>query len=137
MVLTDDEATNTFVQIYNFVKPAPKMKTWADYRKNIIEGLISTLLNQRLSELTQKEDPPFLFANTSYSQFLRGYNSFNSFAVLSQGSLEDAIDALIEETNRARQFGFLQTELDRAKATLMNNTDKAFKEKDKSTLLGI
>ena len=52
MVVTDDEATNTFLQIYNFVKPAPKMKTWGDYRKNMIEGLVSSLINQRLSELT-------------------------------------------------------------------------------------
>mgnify|MGYP001563381630 CR=1 FL=1 len=132
MVLTDDEQTNTFVQIYNFVKPADKMKTWADYRKNIIEGLVSSLINQRLSELTQKENPPFLFANTGYGQFLRGYSSFNSFAVLSKGTLTEAIDALIEETSRARQFGFLQSELDRAKASMLNNADKAVKEKDKS-----
>ena len=132
MVVTDEEATNTFVQIYNFVKPIEKIKTWGDYRKNIVENLVSTLINQRLSELTQKENPPFLFANTGFNQFIRGYSSFNSFAVLSKGTVVEAIDALIEETNRARQFGFLQTELDRAKASLMNGTEKAYKEKDKS-----
>jgi zinc protease len=132
MVLTDDEATNTFIQIYNFVKPSPTMKTWGDYRKNMIEGLVSSLINQRLSELTQKENPPFLFANTGYGQFLRGYSSFNSFAVLSKGTVNDAVDALIEETNRARQFGFLQAELDRAKSSMLNGADKALKEKDKS-----
>ena len=132
MVLTDDEATNTYVQIYNFVKPAEKMKTWGDYRKSIIEGLVSSLINQRLSELTQKENAPFLFGNTGYGQFLRGYSSFNSFAVLSKGSVTDAVDALIEETSRARQFGFLQTELDRAKASMMNGIEKSLKEKDKS-----
>lgn len=132
MVLTDEEATNTFVQIFNFVKPSEKMKTWADYRRNIIEGLVSSLINQRLSELTQKENPPFLFASTGYGQFLRGYSSFNSFAVLGQGTAQEAIDALLEETHRARQFGFLQSELDRAKASLLNGTEKALKEKDKS-----
>lgn len=132
LVVTDEEATNTFVQIYNFVKPAEKMKTWGDYRKNMIEGLISSLINQRLSELTQKENPPFLFANTGYGQFIRGYSAFNSFAVLSKGTLTDAINALMEETSRARQFGFLQTEFDRAKVSLLNNTEKALKEKDKS-----
>lgn len=132
IVVTDEEMTNTVVQIYNFVKPAHKIKTWGDFRKMVIENLVSSLINQRLSELTQKENPPFLFANTGYSQFLRGYSSFNSFAVLSQGSVEEAINALMEETNRARQFGFLQTELDRAKASLLNGTEKALKEKDKS-----
>ena len=67
MVVTDDEATNTFLQIYNYVKPAKKVKTWDDYRESIDEGLVSSLINQRLSELTQKENPPFVFANTGFS----------------------------------------------------------------------
>jgi zinc protease len=132
LVVTDDEATNTFIQVYNFVKPAKKNTTWATYRESTVEGLLSTLINQRLSELTQKENPPFIFANTGYSQFLRGYSSFNSFAVLGEGTVQTAIDALMAETNRARQFGFLQTELDRAKASLLNGAEKAFNERDKS-----
>ena len=132
MVVTDDEATNTFLEIFNFVKPAKKVKTWADYRESTVEGLVSSLINQRLTELTQKPNPPFVFANTGFQPFIRGYNSFTSFAVLGEAPMQDAIDALIEETNRARQFGFLQTELDRAKASLMNAAEKAFNEKDKS-----
>jgi len=132
MVVTDDEATNTFLQVFNFVKPARKIKTWGDYRNSVIEGLVSSLINQRLSELTQKENPPFVFANTGFNQFIRGYDAFTSFAVLGQAPMQDAVDALISETNRARQFGFLQTELDRAKASLLNRTEKAFNEKDKS-----
>ena len=132
MVVTDDEATNTFLEVFNFVKPAKKIKTWADYRESTVEGLVSSLINQRLSELTQKANPPFVFANTGFQPFIRGYNSFTSFAVLGEAPMQDAIDALIEETNRARQFGVLQTELDRAKASLMNAAEKSFKEKDKS-----
>ncbi len=132
MVVTDDEATNTLLEIFNFVKPAKKLKTWADYRESTVEGLVSSLINQRLSELTQKANPPFVFANTGFQPFLRGYSSFTSFAVLGEAPMQEALDALISETNRARQFGFLQTELDRAKASLMNAAEKSFKEKDKS-----
>lgn len=132
MVLTDEEATNTTVQVYNYVKPASPVKTWGDYRNSIIEGLVGSLISQRLSELAQKENPPFVFASTSFQQFIRGYNAFASFAVIGQGTTQDAINALMTETNRARQFGFLQTELDRAKASLLNGAEKAFNEKDKS-----
>ena len=52
--------------------------------------------------------------------------------MVGQGTVQDAVDVLISETNRARQFGFLQTELDRAKASLLNNAEKAYNEKDKS-----
>ena len=132
LIVTDDEMTNTVIQVYNFIKPAKKINTWAAYRESTVENLVSTLINQRLSELTQKENPPFLFANTGSQQFIRGYTSFNSVAVLGDAPLETAIDAMMSETNRARQFGFLQTELDRAKASLLNGAEKAFNEKDKS-----
>jgi zinc protease len=122
MLVTDEEMTNTIVQVYNFVKPARKIKTWGDYRTDIVENLVSTLINQRLQERTQQENPPFIFANTGFGEFIRGYSSFNSFAVLGNGTVQNAINALVEETNRARQFGFLQTEIDRAKASLANET---------------
>ena len=132
MILTDDEATNTILQIFNFVKPAKPIITWADYRTTIVEGLMTSLINQRLQELTQKEAPPFVFGGTNFGQFIRGYQAFTSFAVLSSGTVQEAVDALVAETERARQFGFLPTELDRAKASLMNQTEKAYNERNKS-----
>lgn len=132
MVVTDEEATNNVLQIFNFIKPAKKIKTWADYRENLIEELISSLINQRLNELTQKADPPFVFGYTGYQSFLRGYNTFISAALLGDNPMQDAMDALISETNRARQYGFLQSELDRAKAAMLNDAEKGFLEKDKT-----
>ncbi len=132
MLVTDEEATNTIVQIFNFIKPSPKFKTWSDYRTSTINNILSSLINQRLSELTQKENPPFIFGNTSYSPFLRGYMSFNSVALVSDSNVNSAITALIAETNRAKKFGFLPTELERVKATILNAAEKAFKEVDKS-----
>ena len=132
MVVTDEEATNNVLQVFNFIKPAKKVKTWNDYRENLIEQLISSLINQRLTELTQKENPPFVFGYTGYQSFIRGYNTFFSAALLGDNPLQEAMDALMAETNRARQFGFLQSELDRAKAAMLNDAEKGFLEKDKT-----
>lgn len=132
LVLTDEEATNTVLQIFNYIKPAQKIKTWADYRNNLIEELISSLINERLNELTQKENPPFLFGYTGYQSFLRGYKSFLSAAVLGETPVQQAIEALITEINRARQFGFLETELERVKANMLNTAEQQFLEKNKT-----
>jgi zinc protease len=131
MVVTDPEATNTFIQLFNFVKPARKLITWANYREALVEDMVSSLINQRLTELTQKENPPFIYANTSFSEFIRGYDGFNSFAVLGQGTAQEALDALISETNRAKKFGFLAAELDRVKSNLINQSERSVTEKDK------
>ncbi len=39
------------------------------------------------------------------------------------------MDALIAETEKAKQFGFLKTELERAKASLVNGAEMAFNER--------
>jgi len=132
MVVTDEEATNTVLQVYNFVKPSKPAKTWADYREGLVENLVSSLINQRLQELTQKPNPPFIYGFTGMSPFVRGYKAFVSFAVLGDNSSEEAVNALVSETERARQFGFLQAELERAKSNLLNQAERAFNEKDKS-----
>lgn len=131
LVLTDEEATNTILQVYNYVKPDEKLATWADYRKNMVENLTTSLINQRLDELSQKENPPFLFAATSFGSFVRGYRAFNSFAVLAGGTSQQAVDALMQETERARKYGFLPAELERAKANFMNGVEQMNKERDK------
>ena len=132
MVLTDKEETNTVLQIYNYVEKEKPVATWNDYRENIVEGLFSSVINQRLSELTEQPDPPFLFANTGFGSFLRGYRAFNSFAFLGDKPAKAAVDALITTTESVRKFGFLQSELDRAKSSLLNQTERAFKDKDKT-----
>jgi zinc protease len=131
MVLTDEEATNTVLQVFNFVKPDKKVKTWADYREKRIENLVTSLINQRLQELTQQENPPFLYGYTGFTSFLRGYDAFVSYAVLGNGSAQQAVDALVAETERARQHGFLASELDRAKANLLNSAETAYRERNK------
>jgi zinc protease len=132
MVLTDKEETNTILQIYNYIEKDQPVKTWNDYRESIVQGLFSSIINQRLSELTEQPDPPFLFANTGFGSFLRGYRAFNSFAFLGDKPAKAAVDALITTTESVRKFGFLQSELDRAKSNLLNQTERAFKDKDKT-----
>ena len=41
------------------------------------------MLNERLQELTQKENPPFLYAGADFDSYARGYQSFNA---MDQGS---------------------------------------------------
>ena len=131
IVVTDEEATNTILQIFNFVRPAKKIKTWGDYREDLVQDMVTTLINQRLQELTQKENPPFLYGYTGMSSFLRGYEAFVSVAVLGNNPTKNAVNALIAETDRARKYGFLPSELERAKANMLNDAEQANNEKDK------
>ncbi|HTS45912.1 MAG TPA: insulinase family protein [Puia sp.] len=132
MVLTDKEQPYTILQIYNFVEKSKPLVTWADYRESIVEELFSTIIDQRLNELTQQADPPFVFANTGFGSFLRGYRAFTSFAVLGDKPVKAAVDSLVSTLEAVKKFGVLQSELDRAKSSFMNQTETAYKDRDKT-----
>ena len=65
IIATDKEATNHYVQIYYATKKAKTATTVSDYRDLIIKRIFTSMLSQRLQELTQKPNPPFLFVASS------------------------------------------------------------------------
>ena len=78
IVVTDKEATNFSVEV-DYPASVSKIETTiGDYRNSLIKNLFTSLLNQRLNELTRSSKPPFLFASTSFNSFARGYESFFS-----------------------------------------------------------
>ncbi len=137
MVLTDKEQTMNLLQLFHYVEKDKVINTWADYRNNIVEDLFNSLINERLSELSQLPDPPFLYGSTSFGNFIRGYRAFISFAVIGDKPVKDAIDSLVNTTENVRKFGFLSSELERAKSNLLTQTENAYKDKDKTESGGI
>ena len=55
-----------------------------------------------------------------------------SFVVAKGANVEKGLVAILEETERARKFGFTASELARAKTQYMVSQEKSFKEKDKT-----
>jgi zinc protease len=132
VVATDKEATNHVLQLYYSYKPTTIEKTVGDYRASVVKSIFNNLINSRLQELTQQKEPPFLYGATSISEFVHGYEVFASFAVLTNGGVEPALNAIVRESNRARQFGFTEAELDRVKRSFLRSLDRAFNERDKT-----
>jgi zinc protease len=132
VVATDKEATNPILQVYYTNRKVKEETTLGDYRQSIVERLFTSMLGQRLQELTQKSDPPFVFGGSSLSGFVRGYEGYSAFAVLSKGGPEPAIKAIVMENERARKFGFTAAELDRTKKTLMKGMERFYNERDKT-----
>ncbi len=132
IVVTDKEATNHILQILYSNKVAKPEVLVGDYRDHIVKGLFNTMLGQRLQELTQKPNPPFVFGGSDFGEFVHGYEVYSSFSFVSKAGAEPAIAALIQENERARKFGFTANELDRTKKSFMRNMERAYNERDKS-----
>jgi zinc protease len=131
-VATDKEATNHMVSIYYPSVKAKEETTVGDYRQLILRQLFSSMMSQRMQELTQQANPPFLFGGNTIGGFVRGYEGYQSYAYLTKEGPEPAINALVQEGLRIKQFGFTAAELDRTKKMVMKGMERAFNERDKT-----
>lgn len=132
IVTTDKEATMYQTSFVYSAFPYKEATTIDEYKNDITESLFSTILNQRLRELTQKENPPFLYGGIGFDSYARGYKSFQAQAVLATGDATKAITTVVEEIEKVKRFGFTQAELDRAKTNLLTSMERMTKEKDKT-----
>lgn len=132
LIVTDKEATSYQAGIEYPARKKEALVTTADYRSNIIKGLFTTMLNKRLQELTQQENPPFLYASASFSGFARGYENFEIFTSSGDKVPQQAITAAVMEVERVKRFGFTEAELDRAKKNLLASYERAYNDRDKT-----
>ncbi len=132
VIITDSEATNNIVGISYQIEPNKVELTFADYRSTVIKNLFQAMLSQRLSELTQQANPPFLFAHSSIGRLGSGFEAFGSMAGVGKAGTDTAISAVIQENERARQFGFSAAELERTKKNMLHSFERGYNERDKS-----
>jgi zinc protease len=131
-VVTDPEYPQNVIQLI-YKQPGSKEKTLKDVRDNFAPALYNAMMGQRMQELTQKANPPFLYGGSQYGDFLGDLESYTSIALAKDASsMETALNALLEENARVQKFGFTQPELDRAKKDFMNNIEQYYKERDKT-----
>ncbi|HVW94585.1 MAG TPA: insulinase family protein [Mucilaginibacter sp.] len=130
-IATDKEFPYTLAEIID-KHPQTVVKNTADVMQSIRVQLFNQMLNDRLSELTQKPLPPFVFGQSSYGPFIGRQDAFTTLVVSKSGGLETAIKAAVAETERVRQFGFTLTELERAKQNALTAIDNAYRERDKT-----
>ncbi|MBR4135689.1 MAG: insulinase family protein [Bacteroidales bacterium] len=130
-VCTDPEATGNQVMLIR-KHPHFAMKTIGDFRQQLCIDLYNAMYDARLEEMTQDPKCPFIGASAGYSEFIGNTDMYGSSAMVKENRINDAVRVLMQEDYRVLQYGFLQTELNRAKEELLERYDKAAKEADKT-----
>ncbi len=130
-ITTDKEATRSVVRLV-YKQPKRSGGTVASYRQNRVEQLFGSILNDRLAEITQKANPPFINAFAGQGELVRSAESFSLTAIVPNNGITRGLEALLTEGERVRRFGFLQAELDRAKKDLLRALEQAFAEREKT-----
>jgi zinc protease len=130
-VATDEEATQTQVSVY-FKQPPRQQETAGAYRQALVEMLYNQMLNQRLFELTQTPDAPFVVAFSGQGSFVRSKEVYTLGALVRDGGVLQGLEAVLTEGERVAQHGFTASELDRAKREFLRGMEQAFAERDRT-----
>jgi zinc protease len=132
-IVTDPEQQYNMVQIFYKQPSIPEATTDLQYRSMLVRELFNQMINQRLEELVQSGEAPFVFANTSYSKLIGDKDAFMLMAVTQDPSkVSEAIETLLQENERVRRFGFTKGELERAKASMLSGIENIYNERDKT-----
>jgi zinc protease len=129
----DKEAPQTSVSVVSLHTAVPRENKNLSYiRDNHIISLMNSMVNTRIGELLQKENPPFISGSVSFGgYYARGYDAFFINATARKNEEAIALEAVYSEAERARRFGFNINELNRAKANMLSSYESYYKQKDK------
>lgn len=135
-VATDPEAvgTNVTVAFKMEVTPGEVKSTIVGLMESYVKGLLSAMINERFSEMTNKPNAPFMAATSSfgpYSHVAKTMDAWTFFAVAADGKSAPALKALVAEIERVRQHGFTEGEFRRASKNFMVAMKKAYNERSK------
>ena len=101
--------------------------------EDYVKSVISQMMNQRLSEMTQEESCPFFQAFADDGEYLlsRTKDCFELIGIPKEGKDMETLQVLYREAKRAREFGFTATEYERAKADYLSGLEKRYTNRDK------
>jgi zinc protease len=107
------------------------------YRTSILNNLYNQMINLRLSELTQKENPPFVMGQAGYGGLIGPSDVYTSTAITHPGKIPAGLKTVLLENERIKKFGFTQTELNRNKTAMLKSMESAYNERDKRESMSI
>jgi zinc protease len=133
-IATDRETPNTILNIYYKHDKLPdELKgTIIDYAASYMQQVIAHAMSERFSEILQKANPPFLAAYAGDGEYMiaRTKDAWTSAALVKPDGIDEAMNALVAETNRVKMFGITAAEYDRAKTNLLTNMESIYKDRD-------
>ena len=135
VLATDPEVTNSSVSVYIKFPATPKdQKNHAYLKQGILRSFYNAMLGQRVQEILQKSNPPFISAGSGFiNGLVRGVDCYYINATANPNKEAEALEAVYRENVRVQKYGFTQGELDRLKTNMLVSLESAKKQQDKTT----
>jgi zinc protease len=134
-IATDVEETSYDISIFykHDITPVEMRGDINYWIGTTVEHLISQMFNNRMQELTQKPNPPFIYGYGYYGTFMVS-DTKDAWSIAAAAKDKDGIDeamtALVAESKRMKEFGFTASEYERAKADMLRQFETQFEERN-------
>lgn len=133
LIATDKEAAHVELEVFFKKYPKKQIQTVEDFRNEVlVKELCNAIILMRYKELREKADGPFLLVRTDYSDIFGAPSEmFSVSARIKEDKLEKAVEQIFYEIQRIKQYGFLESELNREKSKMLEKYGREAKEEGK------
>ena len=134
-IASDPELTSYQIMMFHKQDVTPdSLKNDINYwLSQYVINIVTRMQNNRLQELTQKPNPPFVYGYSYYDDYYISPTKeawTNGVIAKDLQGIEEAISAMVAETKRMQQYGFTASEYERAKADFMKHIESAYNERN-------
>ncbi len=127
-VLTDPEATRSSIEMLwrrQPMIPVALNNTDLAYQFDLVKAFISTIMNERFSDITAKPDAPFLSAGFGVGKLCNTCEATSGNVSFKDGESVKAFTAFMTEVEKLKRYGFTESEVARAKDNILQHYEKA------------
>ena len=131
----DKEQTNTIAMLMWKDEPFPREQknTIAYEMVNLLTGAMSSMFEERIEDILQRENAPFINAGFSYDDYMvsKTKAAFEGAVLIKENEYKQGIQALYREILRAKRFGFTASEYERFKSEHLSRIENLYQKRDK------
>lgn len=133
-IVSDKEARTSEVMVINIIDKLPVeiRRSAIGYTLSTVDNIVTRVLNNRLKELAQKPESPFVYAYSYKGTQFCIEEEFEITSQAKEGLEKEALKALLIEGERLRRYGITNAELDVARANILASIEKAYNERNNS-----
>lgn len=129
-----EQHTNNVLFMWKTKAFPREMKNTTNYLvTDLIANAMSSMFSERISDILQKENAPFLNAGFGYEDFFvsKTKAAYSGSVVCEDNKYETGIKALYREILRAKKYGFTAAEYERFKSELLSQFESIYLHRDK------
>ncbi|MDR2344273.1 MAG: insulinase family protein [Spirochaetaceae bacterium] len=131
-IFTDPELPYTQAAFFYKQDYKKNKNNIAEYREELIDNLIGRMLEERFQDVQLNPQSPFVAASADFISIVRPSRFYAISLASKPGMMDQALDGILAIKESINRYGFTNTEIKRAKQSLLSDTASRAAEKEKS-----